>query len=95
MWPGQFINARLQADVQKGVLTVPSIAVQRGPGNLYVYVIKPDNTAALTPVKIGQDDGQTAVITSGVEAGMHVVVNGQSRLQNGARVVPTQAKPAS
>ena len=95
LWPGQFIYARLQADVQKGVLTVPSIAVQRGPNNLYVFVIKPDNTAALTPVKIGQDDGQTVIITSGVEAGMQVVVNGQSRLQNGARVVPSQAKPAS
>lgn len=95
LWPGQFINARLQAEVQKGVLTVPSIAVQRGPANLYVYAIKADNTAVLTPVKIGQDDGQTVVITSGLEAGMQVVVNGQSRLQNGARVVPTPAKPAS
>ena len=95
LWPGQFIYARLQADVQKGVLTVPSIAVQRGPNGLYVFVIKPDNIASLTPVKIGQDDGQTAIITSGLDAGMQVVVNGQSRLQNGARVVPTQAKPAS
>ena len=74
---------------------MPSIAVQRGPANLFVYVVKPDNTVALTPVKIGQDDGQTAIIASGLEEGQQVVVNGQSRLQNGVRVVPTQAKPAS
>jgi multidrug efflux system membrane fusion protein len=72
---------------------MPSIAVQRGPGNSIVDVIKPDNTAALTPVKIGQDDGQTAIITSGVEG--WYACGGQwpmSRLQNGARVVPTQAQ---
>lgn len=95
LWPGQFVNARLQTELRKGALVVPSIAVQRGPANLFVYVVKPDNTVALTPVKLGQDDGQSAIIVSGLEDGMQVVVNGQSRLQNGARVVPTQAKPAS
>jgi multidrug efflux system membrane fusion protein len=95
LWPGQFVNARLQTEVQKGVLVIPSIAVQRGPANLFVYTVKADNTAAVTPVKVGQDDGQVAIVTSGLEDGMQVVVNGQSRLQNGARVVPTQAKPAS
>ena len=95
LWPGQFVNARLQTELKKGSLVVPSIAVQRGPANLFVYVVKPDNTVALTPVKIGQDDGQTAIIASGLEEGQQVVVNGQSRLQNGVRVVPTQAKPAS
>ncbi len=95
LWPGQFVNVRLQTEVQKGVVTVPSIAVQRGPANLFVYVAKPDNTVALSPVKLGQDDGQTAVVLSGVEDGQLVVVNGMSRLQNGARIAPTQAKPAS
>ncbi len=95
LWPGQFVNIRLQTEMQKGVVTVPSIAVQRGPANLFVYVAKPDNTVALSPVKLGQDDGQTAVILSGVEDGQLVVVNGMSRLQNGARITPTQSKPAS
>ncbi len=95
LWPGQFINARLQTEMRKGALVIPSIAVQRGPANLFVYVVKPDNTAALTPIKIGQDDGQFAIVNTGLEDGAQVVVNGQSRLQNGARVVPTQAKPAS
>jgi multidrug efflux system membrane fusion protein len=95
LWPGQFVNIHLETDVQKGVVTVPSIAVQRGPaGALYVYVAKPDNTTAVTPVKMTMDDGKTAVVT-GIEDGTLVVVNGQSRLQNGARLVPTQAKPAS
>ena len=46
LWPGQFVNARLQTEMQKGAVVVPSIAVQRGPSNLFVYTVKPDNTAA-------------------------------------------------
>ena len=96
LWPGQFVNIHLETDVQKGVMTVPSIAVQRGPNSsLFVYVAKPDSTAAMTPVKMGMDDGKTAVIMSGIEDGAQVVVNGQSRLQNGARVIATPAKPGS
>lgn len=95
LWPGQFVNVRLQSDVQKGVLTIPSIAVMRGPANLFVYLAKPDNTVAVTPVKIGQDDGQSVIVTSGLEDGAMVVVNGQSRLQNGSRIVPSPAKPGS
>lgn len=95
LWPGLFVNARLQTELRKGALVVPSIAVQRGPAGLFVYVVKPDNAVALTPIKTGQDDGRFAIVTSGLEEGAAVVVNGQSRLQNGARVVPTQAKPAS
>ena len=95
LWPGQFVNVRLQVEVQKGVLTVPSIAVMRGPTGLFVYLAKPDNTVAVTPVKLGQDDGQMAVVATGLEDGAQVVVNGQSRLQNGIRVTATQAKPSS
>jgi multidrug efflux system membrane fusion protein len=95
LWPGQFVNVRLQTSMSKGVLVAPSIAVQRGPNNLFVYVAKPDNTVAVTPVTIGQDDGTSVIITSGVDEGTQVVVNGQSRLRNGMTVSVTQAKPAS
>jgi len=95
LWPGQFVNVRLQTEVQRNVVTIPSIAVMRGPTGLFVYTVKPDNTVAIAAVKIGQDDGQTAIITGGLEDGTQVVVNGQSRLQSGTRVTATQAKPNS
>jgi multidrug efflux system membrane fusion protein len=95
LWPGQFVNVRLQTDVKKGVLTVPSIAVQRGMGRLFVYAAKPDGTVAVTPVTIAQDDGQNVIIASGLDDGAQVVVNGQSRLQNGSKVIASLAKPNS
>jgi multidrug efflux system membrane fusion protein len=89
LWPGQFINVRLQINEQKNVLTVPSVAVQRSQTKLYVFVVRPDSTVAAATVELGQDDGSTAVITKGLDDGAKVVVNGMSRLQDGTRVAAT------
>jgi multidrug efflux system membrane fusion protein len=91
LWPGQFVNARLAVNTLHGVIAVPSVAVQHGPDGLYVYVVKPDSTVAMQPVEVRQDDGQTAVIASGLDDGVQVVTNGQSRLQSGSRVTVTPA----
>jgi multidrug efflux system membrane fusion protein len=95
LWPGQFVNVRLQTEVRKNVVTIPSIAVLRGPADLFVYVARPDNTVAVTPVTLGQDDGHIAIVTSGLQDGQLVVVSGMSRLQNGARIAPAPPKSAS
>ena len=95
LWPGQFVNARLQIDVQRNALTVPSIAVQRGQSNLYVFRLNPDSTVSVQPVEIGQDDGRIAVITRGLDDTARVAVNGMSRLQNGTRVAAAQPGPTS
>ncbi len=92
LWPGQFINVRTQLDVKQGVLTLPSIAVQRGQNGLFVYAVKPDGTASVQPVEVDQDNGQLAVVTAGLDGNEHVVQSGQSRLSNGARVIASEAK---
>ncbi len=94
LWPGQFINVRLQVETLRHVVTVPSISVQRGPNGLFVYVVKPDSTAAMQPVEVSQDDGKVAVIAKGVDEGAQVVANGMSRLQNGSRVAAEQSAAA-
>jgi multidrug efflux system membrane fusion protein len=96
LWPGQFVNVRLLVKTLKNALTIPSQAVQRGTNGLFVYRVKPDQTAAVQPIEVVQDDGTTAVVGKGLEDGAQVVFNGQSRLQNGARVAIVQAgKPNS
>jgi multidrug efflux system membrane fusion protein len=90
LWPGQFINVRLEVATLKDVVTVPSVAVQRGPDGLFVYLVKPDSTVAVQPVELAQDDGQVAVVNKGLDPGVQVVTNGMSRLQNGSRVAVTQ-----
>jgi multidrug efflux system membrane fusion protein len=95
LWPGQFVNVRLQLDTRRDAATVPTAAVQRGPDGLYVYLVKPDSTVVRQPVDIEQDDGKIAVISRGLDGGENVVVAGQSRLTNGTRVAATAQKQAS
>jgi len=91
LWPGQFINARLQLGTEQNALTVPSVAVQHGPVGLYVYVVGPDQSVARQPVEVGSDDGALSVIAKGLTEGQQVVTEGQSRLQVGTRVAVNDA----
>ena len=91
LWPGQFINARLLMGTERNALTVPSIAVQHGPSGLYVYIVKPDSTVSRQDVEVARDNGTVAVISRGLEDDEVVVTDGQSRLQQGTRVVVSDA----
>ena len=86
LWPGQFVNVRLTVDTLKSAIVAPTAAVQRGPNGAYVYVLKDDGTVAQTNVAVGQQNEQTAVITSGVAPPMKVATSGFARLTNGAKV---------
>jgi len=86
LWPGQFINAHLQLRLDANAVVVPPAAVQHGPNGLYVFVMKPDGTVADTPVSVGYTDTHVAEITKGLNGGEQVVLDGQSRLENGTRV---------
>jgi multidrug efflux system membrane fusion protein len=99
LWPGQFVKARLLLRTQRNVLTIPPNAVQRGAQGLFAYVVKPDQSAELRPLKVGQIDSRAAVIEDGLQAGEHVVTAGQFRLQSGShvetRTAPTNAAEAA
>jgi multidrug efflux system membrane fusion protein len=86
LWPGDFVNARLLSETQHAVLTIPSPALQRGPNGLYAYVVKPDSTVEMRPLKLDQFTGGRAIIESGLQPGERVVTAGQYRLQPGAPV---------
>jgi hypothetical protein len=39
LWPGDFVNARLLVETRKGVITLPSSAVQRGQQGLFAWIV--------------------------------------------------------
>jgi len=41
LWPGGFTNVRLLLTIKQNVLVVPTVAVQRGPQNPYVFIYHP------------------------------------------------------
>jgi multidrug efflux system membrane fusion protein len=86
LWPGQLVNARLLLDTRHNGLTVPAAVVQQGTKGPYAYVVNPDNTVAIRPIKVAQiSDGQ-ALIDAGLKANEQVVVDGQYKLQPGTHV---------
>jgi multidrug efflux system membrane fusion protein len=95
LWPGQFINARVQVGVLPKVVTVPLLAVQHGPDGLFVYTVKPDRTVDQANVQVGYQDGDMAVITKGLSGHETVVIAGQSRLAPGVRVQATDQSSSS
>jgi multidrug efflux system membrane fusion protein len=86
LWPGQFVNAHLELTVRPNAITVPAEVVQRGPNELYIFVIKPDSTVERRIVKLGPVRDGIAVIDAGLSTGERVVVDGQFRLKPGAKV---------
>jgi multidrug efflux system membrane fusion protein len=92
LWPGQFVNAHLQLTVERNVVTVPIAAIQHGPDGLYLFVVGQDSTTSVRPIVIGYQDKTLAVVTKGLNGGEQVVVAGQSRLDNGTRVIGQPAK---
>ena len=95
LWPGEFVNVRLILQVRKGVPTVPAQTVQDGPNGRYAYVIKEDNTVERRTVEVSSVQDGIAVITKGLSIGDRVVVDGQYRLTNGARVKVEATAPGA
>jgi multidrug efflux system membrane fusion protein len=93
LWPGKFVNARLVLTTKKNAIVVPSSVVQRGPQGTYAYVIQPDRTVEMRPIKVGQTEANLALIDEGLKAGDQVVVDGQYKLQAGSHVELTTPQP--
>ncbi len=87
LWPGQFVNVRLQLSTIGNGVVVPTQAVQRGPDGDYVYVVGNDSTAQMRTVTQGVEVGDSHVqITKGLKSGERVVTEGQFRLKPGSKV---------
>jgi membrane fusion protein, multidrug efflux system len=85
LWPGQFVSVALTLSVDPDAVTVPSQAVVTSGSNTFVYTMV-DNTARRTPVKVGRQAGLVSKIDSGLVGGEQVIVEGQTRLTDGAKV---------
>jgi len=85
-WPGQFVDVKLVLSTQKGAVLIPSQATQISQKGPFVYVIKPDETAELRPVSLGQRQGDDVVVTNGLSANERVVVTGQLTVRPGGKV---------
>ena len=92
LWPGQFVDAQLLLRTEQRWSRCRRRRCSMGRCGLYVYVVQPDSTVQRQPIE-AEDRGPVMVVTKGLDAGQPVVLDGQSRLENGMHVVATAAPP--
>jgi multidrug efflux system membrane fusion protein len=95
LWPNQFVNANLLLETRKNSTVVPTAAVLRGPQGAFVYVVKADSTVEARTIAISLTQGNTTVVTSGVNPGDTVVTDGQDKLQTGSKIEPRDQSPGN
>ena len=93
LWPGQFARVSVTLREDPEAVVTPAESVQTGPKGTYIYVLKPDQTVEMRPVKVDRTEGPDAVIASGIAPGEVVVVSGQLRLTPGAKASPAGNGP--
>ena len=93
LWPNQFVNADLLLETRKNSTVVPTAAILRGPQGTFVYAVNSDKTVQDKPVTVSLTQGDTTVVTSGVNPGDTVVTDGQDKLQRGSLIAPRNTAP--
>jgi membrane fusion protein, multidrug efflux system len=86
LFPNQFVNARLLVQEKRGVILLPSAAIQRSANATFVYLIQPDSTVTVRNITEGTTEGDVSEITSGLNDGDAVVMTGADKLEEGSKV---------
>jgi RND family efflux transporter MFP subunit len=91
--PGQYVKVRGITQHITGAVLIPQRCVTQLQGMNQVMVIKPDNTAEVRNVTLGDMAGSLWIITDGLKAGERVVVEGIQKCVDGAPVNPQPYVP--
>ncbi len=87
LWPGQFVQVRLKLSVDRDAVLAPHRAVCDGPDGQYVWVVQPDQTVSIRPIKISRRDRDMEVVSEGLKSGETIITDGQLTLRPGARII--------
>lgn len=94
LWPGAYVTVVVVLGGGEPLVAVPGAAIQLGQSGPYVFVVKDGTSAELRQVTVARTAGDDAVISQGLSAGEKVVVDGQLRLVDGAKVSIKEATAA-
>ena len=91
LWPGIFVNVRLQVQTLHDAIVIPVGALQRGPNGAFVFTAVGDK-AVVTNVTAAQQDDTQAVVATGLKAGDEVITSGFQKLTDGAKIKASRDK---
>lgn len=78
--PGQFVRVVLKGAQRTNAITVPQRAVMEGAQGKMVYILSKESTAMPRPVTVGEWAGKDWIVTSGLEPGDKVIVDGLAKI---------------
>lgn len=86
--PGQFLKTKVTGWERPNVIALPQRAVTQSPMGPLVMIIGEGDTVQPRPVTLGPWTGSEWIITSGVEPGERVMVDGMMKGFPGSKVTP-------
>ena len=93
--PGEYARVRIHRENEgKNVVVVPEKALLSVQGTYSAAVVGPDNKVKFQKLELGPSANGFRIVTSGLNGGENVIVDGLQRVQDGATVVPSAAAAA-
>ena len=91
--PGTYVRVRLEQGMRAGAIVVPQQAVMRTADGSMVMTVDGNGIVAPRPVKTEGAYGNSWIISSGLNHGDQVIVEGLQKARPGAKVNPTPWSP--
>jgi multidrug efflux system membrane fusion protein len=92
--PGLFARVRLMGGSRHQALLIDDRAVGTDQSQKFVYVVGADNAVSYRAVQLGKSIDGLRVVSSGLERGEWIVVNGVQRVYPGVTVAPQRVAMA-
>lgn len=86
LFPNQFVNIQLLLKTLKGVIIVPTAAIQHGSTGTFLFVLDDKNIAHMKSVKVVGVYKDSSSITGDIIPNQNVVIEGMDKLTDGALV---------
>lgn len=84
--PGMFAHVQATAGTKENALLIPKRAVVELMYKKFVYVVGEDNKVIMKEVKLGPSVGRLYMVESGLDGTENIVVEGTSKVRQGAAV---------
>jgi len=92
---GQTLRVIIEGEQVPTSVAVPQAAIAQDQTGAYLFVVNDKNVVEQKRVRTGVSRDGMVAITSGLQAGERVIVQGQQRVRPGMTVNPTVAPPAA
>jgi len=95
LMPGQFARIRLGQATTTTALVVPERAIGVDQDKKFVLVVSPDSKANYREIKLGASVDGGRIVTSGLNPGERIIVDGLQKVRSGALIAPQADRPGA